>query len=195
MPDGTASSELVRFAERVEQACSYRRRTRSSPTAPARCTGRRKACWSSPTCISKKARASPPAACCCRPTTPRRRWRGSARWSRAMRRASWSRSATASTTAAGRSACSADDRAMLAALQRGRDWIWIAGNHDPEPVDGLGGISAATLAIGPLIFRHAPERERSRRRDRRPPASGGAGERARPHASAAAASPPTASAW
>ena len=51
-----------------------------------------------------------------------------------------------------------DDRAMLGALQRGRDWIWIAGNHDPEPVDGLGGTSAATLAIGPLIFRHAPER-------------------------------------
>ena len=25
------------------------------------------------------------------------------------------------------------DRAMLGALQRGRDWIWIAGNHDPEP--------------------------------------------------------------
>jgi len=54
---------------------------------------------------------------------------------------------------------SADDRAMLSALQRGRDWIWIAGNHDPEPVDGLGGTSAAMLAIGPLVFRHAPERE------------------------------------
>ena len=40
------------------------------------------------------------------------------------------------------------DRAALAALQRGRDWIWIAGNHDPEPVTGLGGISAAMLAIG-----------------------------------------------
>jgi DNA ligase-associated metallophosphoesterase len=51
-----------------------------------------------------------------------------------------------------------DDRVMLGALQRGRDWVWIAGNHDPEPVDGLGGTSAATLAIGPLIFRHAPER-------------------------------------
>ena len=51
-------------------------------------------------------------------------------------------------TAAGPQRVSADDRAMLAALQRGRDWIWIAGNHDPEPVDGLGGISAATLAIG-----------------------------------------------
>jgi DNA ligase-associated metallophosphoesterase len=50
----------------------------------------------------------------------------------------------------------ADDRAMLASLQRGRDWIWIAGNHDPEPVDGLGGASAAMVAIGPLCFRHLP---------------------------------------
>ena len=34
------------------------------------------ACSRSPTCISRKARASPRAACCCRLTTPRRRWRG-----------------------------------------------------------------------------------------------------------------------
>jgi DNA ligase-associated metallophosphoesterase len=52
-----------------------------------------------------------------------------------------------------------DDRAMLAGLQRGRDWIWIAGNHDPAPVEGLDGRSAAVLAIGPLLFRHAPERD------------------------------------
>jgi DNA ligase-associated metallophosphoesterase len=51
------------------------------------------------------------------------------------------------------------DRATLAALQRGRDWIWIAGNHDPEPVAGVGGTSAATLAIGPLTFRHEPAPE------------------------------------
>jgi DNA ligase-associated metallophosphoesterase len=51
------------------------------------------------------------------------------------------------------------DRAMLGSLQRGRDWIWIAGNHDPEPVRDLGGVSAAMFAIGPLVFRHAPERE------------------------------------
>ena len=25
------------------------------------------------------------------------------------------------------------------ALQRGRDWIWITGNHDPHPADGIGG--------------------------------------------------------
>jgi len=52
-----------------------------------------------------------------------------------------------------------DDRAMLGSLQRGRDWIWIAGNHDPEPIRNLGGVSAAMFGIGPLVFRHAPERE------------------------------------
>ena len=31
---------------------------------------------------------------------------------------------------------SAADRASLAALQRGRDWVWIAGNHDPDPAAG-----------------------------------------------------------
>jgi DNA ligase-associated metallophosphoesterase len=49
------------------------------------------------------------------------------------------------------------DRASLAALQRGRDWIWIAGNHDPAPVAGVGGIPAATLALGALTFRHEPQ--------------------------------------
>jgi DNA ligase-associated metallophosphoesterase len=48
------------------------------------------------------------------------------------------------------------DRAMLRLLQRGRDWIWIAGNHDPAPPAGLGGSAAATLALGALTFRHEP---------------------------------------
>jgi hypothetical protein len=47
-------------------------------------------------------------------------------------------------------------RAALATLQRGRDWIWIAGNHDPDPAQDIGGGFAATLAIGPLTFRHEP---------------------------------------
>jgi DNA ligase-associated metallophosphoesterase len=50
----------------------------------------------------------------------------------------------------------ASDRAALAALQRRRNWIWIAGNHDPDPVTGVGGTSAATLAIGALVLRHEP---------------------------------------
>jgi uncharacterized protein len=54
---------------------------------------------------------------------------------------------------------SSTDRASLTALQRGRDWIWIAGNHDPDPADGIGGTFAATLAIGALTFRHIPSRD------------------------------------
>ena len=52
----------------------------------------------------------------------------------------------------------AADRASLAGLQRGRDWIWIAGNHDPDPdpADGIGGSFGGMLAVGALIFRHEP---------------------------------------
>jgi DNA ligase-associated metallophosphoesterase len=50
----------------------------------------------------------------------------------------------------------ADDRGALAALQRGRDWIWIAGNHDRRPADGVGGGCASAIAIGGLMFRHEP---------------------------------------
>jgi DNA ligase-associated metallophosphoesterase len=51
---------------------------------------------------------------------------------------------------------SAPDRAALTALQRGRDWLWITGNHDPHPTDGVGGEFAAALSLGPLTFRHEP---------------------------------------
>jgi DNA ligase-associated metallophosphoesterase len=47
-------------------------------------------------------------------------------------------------------------RAALAALQRGRDWVWLAGNHDPDPPQGVGGRVAGELAIGSLRFRHEP---------------------------------------
>ena len=53
------------------------------------------------------------------------------------------------------------DRTALAALQRGRDWLWIAGNHDPEPVEGIGGRCAAMLRLGPLVFRHEPTQDAS----------------------------------
>jgi DNA ligase-associated metallophosphoesterase len=52
------------------------------------------------------------------------------------------------------------DHATLRALQRGRDWIWIAGNHDPAPSAGIGGSFATMLACGAIVFRHAPERDR-----------------------------------
>jgi len=50
----------------------------------------------------------------------------------------------------------APDRAKLLELQRGRDWVWIAGNHDPDPADRIGGVFARSLALGPLMFRHEP---------------------------------------
>jgi hypothetical protein len=53
------------------------------------------------------------------------------------------------------------DRAALAALQRGRDWVWIAGNHDPDPADGIGGTFVASVSLGPLTFRHQPSRHAS----------------------------------
>ena len=47
------------------------------------------------------------------------------------------------------------DRAAIAALQSGRDWVWIAGNHDPAAT-GLAGAHLDVLAIGGLTFRHQP---------------------------------------
>jgi len=47
-------------------------------------------------------------------------------------------------------------RVALKALQRGRDWVWIAGNHDPDPADNIGGVFADALALGALTFRHQP---------------------------------------
>lgn len=48
------------------------------------------------------------------------------------------------------------DREALRIMQGGRDWIWITGNHDPEPADGIGGTFTDTLTSGPLTFRHLP---------------------------------------
>lgn len=48
------------------------------------------------------------------------------------------------------------DRDHLRALQRGRDWIWITGNHDPEPMLDIGGSFPASVSMGALTFRHKP---------------------------------------
>jgi DNA ligase-associated metallophosphoesterase len=47
-------------------------------------------------------------------------------------------------------------RAALGALQRGRDWVWLAGNHDPDPAANIGGRFAEMLVLGALTFRHEP---------------------------------------
>ncbi|SEP78660.1 hypothetical protein SAMN05428995_101801 [Loktanella sp. DSM 29012] len=48
---------------------------------------------------------------------------------------------------------SAEDAGSLTAMQAGRQWIWIEGNHDPGPVE-FGGTHLAAYHCGPLVFRH-----------------------------------------
>ena len=48
------------------------------------------------------------------------------------------------------------DREALSIMQRGREWIWITGNHDPEPATGIGGTFSAKMTSGALTFRHLP---------------------------------------
>ena len=50
----------------------------------------------------------------------------------------------------------AEERAILAALVGATDWVWIEGNHDPQPPKWLGGSITSEVAIGGLVFRHQP---------------------------------------
>jgi DNA ligase-associated metallophosphoesterase len=50
-----------------------------------------------------------------------------------------------------------EDRARLARLVAAQDWLWLAGNHDPQPPSGLGGRVAAEALIEGITFRHRPE--------------------------------------
>jgi hypothetical protein len=42
----------------------------------------------------------------------------------------------------------------IAAMTAGRDWIWITGNHDPEPPAAWGGTVLREVAIGNVVLRH-----------------------------------------
>ena len=57
---------------------------------------------------------------------------------------------------AGADRMAARDMAALKKLQSGRDWVWIAGNHDPVAAPALGGQACAELRLGPLTLRHEP---------------------------------------
>jgi len=48
------------------------------------------------------------------------------------------------------------DRDDLRSLQRGRDFVWIAGNHDPGRPYGIDGDHADEVPVGPIVFRHEP---------------------------------------
>ncbi|GAB5507387.1 MAG: ligase-associated DNA damage response endonuclease PdeM [Rhizobiaceae bacterium] len=47
-------------------------------------------------------------------------------------------------------------REALLEMMAGRDWFWIAGNHDPDAPHDLPGECVRELALGDLIFRHEP---------------------------------------
>jgi DNA ligase-associated metallophosphoesterase len=47
------------------------------------------------------------------------------------------------------------DHASLRAMQTGREWLWLAGNHDPAP-HGLDGDHGCEHRVGPICFRHEP---------------------------------------
>jgi len=49
--------------------------------------------------------------------------------------------------------------ARICALTGAHDWIWVEGNHDPDPPTHLGGRAERTVRLGPLVFRHEPEGE------------------------------------
>jgi DNA ligase-associated metallophosphoesterase len=54
----------------------------------------------------------------------------------------------------------ADDRDALARLVgRVESWVWIVGNHDPEPPRHLGGTVMDELRLDGLVFRHEPRGE------------------------------------
>jgi DNA ligase-associated metallophosphoesterase len=58
-------------------------------------------------------------------------------------------------------------RARIAEMASALDWVWIAGNHDPQAPAGLGGRSAGELIEDGLTFRHeAVESEEAGEREK-----------------------------
>ena len=52
-----------------------------------------------------------------------------------------------------------EEIAQLSSLTRAVEWIWVEGNHDPEPPAWLGGTVVPWWARGSLTFRHIPHPE------------------------------------
>ena len=50
-----------------------------------------------------------------------------------------------------------DDAAFLTGLTGAADWIWVLGNHDPEPPARFAGAVETALRLGGLLFRHEPQ--------------------------------------
>ena len=49
------------------------------------------------------------------------------------------------------------ERQRLQAMAASARFIWVQGNHDPDPPDGLGGEWTDNFSAGPLVFRHQAE--------------------------------------
>ncbi|MFN3670522.1 MAG: ligase-associated DNA damage response endonuclease PdeM [Bosea sp. (in: a-proteobacteria)] len=56
----------------------------------------------------------------------------------------------------GQARLAAESLATLRALQQGRDWLWITGNHDRSIAPAMGGDSAAEIEIAGVCLRHEP---------------------------------------
>ena len=56
----------------------------------------------------------------------------------------------------GAGALPGESQAQIIAMMRGRDWYWIAGNHDPDHPAGLAGDCVSALQYDGLCFRHEP---------------------------------------
>lgn len=48
-------------------------------------------------------------------------------------------------------------RDLIKDMAKGREWIWINGNHDPDGTVDLPGSSSDELFYGNLVFRHEPK--------------------------------------
>ena len=49
-----------------------------------------------------------------------------------------------------------EERATLAKVQHGREWVWVTGNHDRTLPESIGGQVVEEMAVGPLTLRHEP---------------------------------------
>ena len=91
-----------------------------------------------------------------------------------------SASATAFTTATAPSGCIRRSAPHLEALMAGRDWFWIAGNHDPDMPANLPGETVRELGSRRAAVPPRAVARRCARRDRRASASLRAHRPARP---------------
>ena len=53
----------------------------------------------------------------------------------------------------------AGDAERVRRLTQATDWVWVEGNHDPDPPAHLGGRAAKVLRMKDIVFRHEPTGE------------------------------------